>query len=164
MIALASGAVFAISGCADLRSYCRRTSHGSTVHAICPETCGLCTAPCADDDARAIALASGAGQAICGCADLQCHCQRMSHGSTVQAICPATCGTCTAQGQKLADEKGPSAHGLVVWIKELTAPPMSKRNWIDEPRAVAPPTSAPAAEARQKSEEFSTSGADLFCP
>merc|ERR1719424_722110 len=112
---MASGAGYAIRGCADVQSYCEHVAHGSTVQATCPATCGSCTpsptpAPCADDDAQIIAMASGAGYAIRGCADVQSYCEHVAHGSTVQATCPATCGSCNVR--RLAAGKGPNADEL----------------------------------------------------
>ncbi|CAK0788875.1 unnamed protein product, partial [Prorocentrum cordatum] len=49
---------------------------------------------CADDDAQIIALASGIGVSISGCAEVQPYCENSKYGSTVQATCPATCGLC----------------------------------------------------------------------
>ncbi|CAK0816735.1 unnamed protein product, partial [Prorocentrum cordatum] len=49
---------------------------------------------CADDDAQIIALASGIGVTISGCAAVQPYCEDAKYGSTVKATCPATCGLC----------------------------------------------------------------------
>ncbi|CAK0828173.1 unnamed protein product, partial [Prorocentrum cordatum] len=49
---------------------------------------------CADDDAHIIALASGIGASISGCAEVQPYCKDEKYGSTVQATCPVTCGLC----------------------------------------------------------------------
>jgi len=147
IITLASGAGLTISGCADVESYCEDAAYGSTVQAICPATCGLCTAPCADDDAQAIALASGAGFTISACDDVQPYCEHSAYGSTLQTICPATCGLCTRRVRRLADGKGPYADEL---------------DWIDELTVVAPPTPVPAAEVGKDTEEFSKSEANLI--
>merc|ERR1719517_394836 len=63
-------------------------------------------APCADDDARIIALASNAGLIVSGCADVQSFCEHAAYGRTVRGTCPATCGSCTAPVRRLADGKG----------------------------------------------------------
>ncbi|CAK0873946.1 unnamed protein product, partial [Prorocentrum cordatum] len=52
------------------------------------------TPKCADDDAQIIALASGIGVTISGCAAVQPYCEDAKYGSTVKATCPATCGLC----------------------------------------------------------------------
>ncbi|CAK0821658.1 unnamed protein product, partial [Prorocentrum cordatum] len=49
---------------------------------------------CEDDDAHIIALASGIGVTISGCAEVQPYCGDVKYGSTVQATCPATCSLC----------------------------------------------------------------------
>ena len=61
---------------------------------------------CADDDAQIIALASGVGATISGCAEVQSYCDHAAYGSTVQAVCPATCGLCA-----LGPEPEPGAQG-----------------------------------------------------
>jgi hypothetical protein len=52
-------------------------------------------APCVDDDAHAAVLASGHGLTISGCADVAAFCGHWKYGSTLQAVCPATCRSCT---------------------------------------------------------------------
>jgi len=69
--------------------------------------CAATPVPCADDDAKAIVLASDAGVTISGCADLRQYCKHAKYGSTVQATCPATCGFCAAPNRRLADGKKP---------------------------------------------------------
>jgi Cu/Zn superoxide dismutase len=137
-IALASGIGYRISGCADVKAFCKHGAYGSVVQATCPETCGLCT-PCSDDDAKAIALASGVGYTISGCVDVKAFCEHGVYGSVVQATCPATCGSCT---RRLADGKNTNADELD-WVEGLTVP---------------------AAEFGQKAEELSTSDTHLFYP
>ncbi|CAK0908228.1 unnamed protein product, partial [Prorocentrum cordatum] len=41
-----------------------------------------------------IALASGIGVTISGCVEVQPYCKDAAYGSTVNATCPATCGSC----------------------------------------------------------------------
>jgi len=134
-------------GCADVPSFCEHAAHGSTVQATCPATCGLCTAPCTDDDAQMIAMANGAGYEISGCADVQPFCEHAALGSTVQATCPLTCGLCMAPARRLADGKDPNADEL---------------ERIDELTVVASPTRALATGIRQKTEEFSNASTNLF--
>jgi hypothetical protein len=140
-IALASGAGITISGCVDVQSFCEHTRYGSTLQATCPATCGVCS-PCADDDARAIALASGVGITIGGCADGQSFCEHPKYGSTLQATCPVTCGSC---GRRLAPQDDEVGR-----IGELTV--------------VAPLAPAAAAEVAQKSGELSNSDINVFYP
>merc|ERR1719188_1908958 len=110
-----------IGGCADMQSYCEHAAYGSTVQAICPATCRMCAASCTDDDTRIIELASGAGLTISGCADVQSFCHNAAYGSTVQATCPATCGSCTAPVRRMTERKDPIADEFD-WIDELTFP------------------------------------------
>merc|ERR1719221_450336 len=42
-VALATEAGYTISGCADVKSFCKNPVWGSTVQTPCPETCGSCT-------------------------------------------------------------------------------------------------------------------------
>jgi len=159
MIELVSGVGFMISGCAVVTSYCEHPVYGSTVQAVCPPTCGLCT-PCADDDAQIIQLASGVGLTISGCAVVTSYCEHPVYGSTVQETCPATCGHCTAPVRRLASWKDPDADELD-WIEELAAPQADERDWIDELTVVAPPAPVPSAEVRQKTGEISNSDINL---
>merc|ERR1712194_301334 len=117
--------------------------YGNTVKAVCPETCGLC---CADDDNRMIALASGAGFTIGGCADVMSFCEHAAYGNIVRATCPATCDSCT---RRLADGKDLNAGGLD-WNQELTV--------------VAPRTHAAAPGVGQEIEVPSSSDTNLFIP
>merc|ERR1719356_1156268 len=116
--------------------------------------------PCVDDDARVIALASHIGLTISGCAAVQSYCEHAAYASTLQATCPATCGSCTAPVRRLADGKDPNADELD-WIDELTVPQADELDRIDEPTLVAPPMLAHAAEARQ-TQEFSNSDTSIF--
>merc|ERR1712228_443678 len=121
-------------------------AYGSTMQATCPATCGSCTEaeptpsptspPCADDDARIIALASNAGLMVSGCADVQSFCEHAAYGSIVRATCPATCGSCTAPVRRLADGMDPNADEFD-WIGELTVPQADELDRIDEPTLVA---------------------------
>jgi hypothetical protein len=74
---------------------------------------------CADDDNRIAWMASasghGHGLTIGGCADLWDFCAHLKYGSTLQAICPASCGLCGP----CADDDGRMAamakdHGLTI--------------------------------------------------
>jgi hypothetical protein len=51
--------------------------------------------PCADNDAKIIQLASGAGVMVSGCADVKSFCEHPTYGSVVQETCPPSCGLCT---------------------------------------------------------------------
>jgi len=66
-------------------------------------------AGCSDDHSQMIALASCAGVTIDSCADVLAFCEHSVYGSTVQATCPATCGSCTGSDRRLADGKAPNA-------------------------------------------------------
>jgi len=153
IIAWAGGVGFTISGCSDLQSVCEHAAYGSTVQATCPATCGSCTAepkpsptppPCADDDARIIAQATRAGFTISGCSDVQPFCEHAAYGSTVQATCPATCGSCKAPFRRLADGNDHNVDELDR-IEELTVPAL-------------------AAKVRQRIEELSRSDTNIFYP
>jgi len=130
------------------------------VQATCPVTCGLCT-PCADDDDGMIALASGVGYTISGCADAESFCEYAAYGSAVQATCPSTCGSCAALVRRLADGKDPNVDEPD-WIEEMTNPQADELDQIDQLTVVASPTPAPAGGMRHKTEEFSNSDTKLF--
>jgi surface protein len=53
-------------------------------------------APCVDDDAHAAVLASAHRLTISGCADVAAFCGHWKYGSTLQAVCPSTCRSCTS--------------------------------------------------------------------
>ena len=125
------------------------------MQATCPVTCGSCT-PCADNDARAIALASRFGYTISGCASTEPFCEHAAYGGTVRATCPLTCGSCTAPVRRLADGKDPNADELD-WLEEVTVPQAGELDRIDELTVVTP-----TAEVTQGTEEVSNSG--LFYP
>jgi hypothetical protein len=104
-------------------------------------TAATSTAPCADDDAQIIVLAKLVGYMVSGCVSVQPFCEHAAYSSIVQATCPATCGSCTAPDRRLADGKDPNADEF---------------DWIDELTVVAP-----AADVKQRTEEFNT---DVFYP
>lgn len=138
VIALASGAGMTISGCGDVGYFCEHQRYGGTMQATCPLTCGVC-APCADDHAQIVALASLSGLTVGGCADVGSYCEHPRHGDRVRATCPVTCGSCARRLAPQADE-------------------------LDGLRAVAPPTPAAAAGAVERSEGLGDSGASLLYP
>jgi hypothetical protein len=95
---LASGHGLTISGCVDVAAFCAHRKYGKVLQATCPATCFLprCYEWCADDDDQVAALASGHGLTISGCADVAAFCGHWKYGSTLQAVCPATCRSCTS--------------------------------------------------------------------
>ena len=59
------------------------------------------TGGCADDDATIITLAASIGLTISGCADVASFCTNPTYGTSVQPVCPVTCGSCPGQGRRL---------------------------------------------------------------
>jgi hypothetical protein len=91
-----------ISGCVDVSGFCAHWRYGSTLQVICPATCGSC-GPCADDHDHMAALVKGHGLTISGCADVAAYCADRKYGSTIQATCPTTCGSCATPVRRLVD-------------------------------------------------------------
>jgi hypothetical protein len=90
-----------VADCPDLAANvagCDDSNYGDLIRGLCPLTCGMCTAACADDDASAVATAAGLGVTVEGCVDLIANvaaCDDSNYGELIRGLCPLTCAQCT---------------------------------------------------------------------